>query len=615
MIRSFNWETFWKNASAETKSKLADIKNTAKRLSRKSAPLRGCFNKFKSIERCEQWLNFLFDDLKHFLKQNFTGRALDALLTMEQFQMSQKGPTGPISKGQFMTDVVEKFSHLQRFSIPVDRMQTLKQLWAKVERNLLRNCAFDASIIRYDLMWKELPNQTVRGFPFHKLGIDVDEEIISRGGSTLKEALSYFMSEQQLLSFPGYRIQGKPLSKGAKIRLINIPSVAYQYVNVGLYKTSMDKLKHHPAFSGWLNPIERAESIRKQLERAKLLDSSFISLDFSSFDLTCTAELRKLVNNLIINADVSKSLAEYKIHYDKLCDEQFLVVPQASGFDIKNASGMLFSGVINTQHDGSLINMLVQAYVAYRLGFEFDPELSLVLGDDVGFCVPNKYLKHMGYKNLLIKINEYANEIGFNVHTGKAYPNSDLIFLQKLYVPDVSINGLGSWSRALTSFVYKERFTNSVKGVYSLPALELISQISILNEAYGSQEGVNHSKFGDRVAEEWLKVDDLLVACCQQVEKVNHNFDATDLFKFIVKLVSNDYDVIAKHLGVQTYDHKGSISSIQSAVEYGQVFPILESIVNVYRRSSFQEKEFQSLVKNADLPSTFDETVETDEVY
>lgn len=613
MNKSFDWEMFWKNATAETKAKLSSIKNSASKLSRDSAPLRGCFNKFKSIDRCEAWLKALFDDLLRFIKTSFEGRSLDAILTMEQFQMTQKGPTGPIKKSQFMTDVVEKFSHLPQFSIPMDKIGTLRKLWENIKSDLLKYVSFDASIIRYDLMWKELPNQTVRGFPYHRIGADVDEKIIGEGGSTLSQALSYFLSSQQLISFPGYRIQGKPLSKGAKIRLINIPAVSYQYINVGLYKTSMDKLKNHPAFSGWLDPVARSISIQKQINQCKSLDYSFISLDFSSFDQTCGSELRKMVNELIVEADVSRSLSEYKKHYDKLCDEQFLVVPQASGFDIKNASGMLFSGVINTQHDGSLINMLVQAYVAYRLGFQFNPNLSLVLGDDVGFAVPNKYLKSIGYKNLLIKINEYANEIGFTVHTGKAYPNSDLIFLQKLYVPDQDIHALGSWARALSSFVYKERFTKKVKGVYSLPALELISQISILNEAYGSENGTNHGKFGDRVAEVWLQVDDFLVSCCQQVEKVNPSFNGDDLFKFIIKLVSNDINLIKQHLGVQSYDHKGSISSIQSTRSYEEVFPILSSIVSKYRQSLWQEKDFQSLVKNDDL-SSFDVSVETDEV-
>lgn len=115
---------------------------------------------------------------------------------------------------------------------------------------MLKWVSFDASSIAFDLSWRELPNVTVRGLPYHDLGKNVDEEIVQKGGRSLYSAINYFKTESDILSFPGYRIQGKPRTKGAKIRLINIPPVSYQYINVGLYKASMSQLKYHPAFSG-----------------------------------------------------------------------------------------------------------------------------------------------------------------------------------------------------------------------------------------------------------------------------------------------------------------------------------------------------------------------------
>lgn len=603
-----NWNDRYNNLSDNSKSALAKLKGTASRLARTNSPFRGCFNKFKTIDRVENWINSVLSELYGFIRSSFSGNVMDTIMTMEQFQANQKGPTGPITESQFYSDVTEKFLSLPSYSYNDEVRNHLERIWNQLQSKLLKWVSFDASSIAFDLSWRELPNVTVRGLPYHDLGKNVDEEIIQRGGRSLYSAINYFKTESDILSFPGYRIQGKPRTKGAKIRLINIPPVSYQYINVGLYKASMSQLKYHPAFSGWLEPVSRQASIQRQLKLAKDRDMTFISLDFSSFDQSCSSYLRKLVNNFIVEADVSRSLRDYKSHFDLLSDNQWLVIPGRNGYELTNANDLLLSGVINTQHDGSLINMLVQAYIAEKLGFEFDPELSLVLGDDVGFCVPNKYLKRMGYKSLLEKMNTEAEKIGFHIHTDKAYPLSQLIFLQKLYVPEQNIIGLGSWARSLYSFCYKERFSKPIKGVYSLPALELISQISIICEAFGSERGVNHSDFANRMVDEWLKVDDLLVACCQELQKTNPDWDGNSLFSLLTKLVGNNYELIASHLGIQSYDHKGTLSSIQAANDYEKVFPILPFVVNRFKQSSFPEKDFSRLLK--DLPFQLDSSDE-----
>lgn len=608
---SFNWNKFKEHASDNSFASLNKIKGTANRLARHTSPLRGCFNKFGSISRCEEWYGNIYSKLMKYIDDEVPAESRDSIKTMEEFQVSQKGPAGPITKDQFYNDVTEKFLKLPSISILAEDKIKLRTQWEKIKLNLKQYVAFNVREIRFDLKWRELPGSTVRGFPYHDLGSNVDDDIIKVGGMFFDDALRFFKSQDQIVSFPGYRIQGKPLSKGAKIRLINIPPVFYQYINVGIYKTSMSKLKYHPAFSGWLHPDDRAISIENQIKRLKQEDYSFIALDFSSFDTTCSLFFRQMINEFVVEADTSKSLSDYKEHFDRLNENQYLIIPTHGSYQVVDAPDMLLSGVINTQHDGSLINMLVQAYCASELGFEFRPEFSLVLGDDVGFAVPNKYLRELGYKGLLEKINQIANKIGFVVHTGKAYPNTDLIFLQKLYAPDSNIMGLGSWARCLSSFIYKEKFSTQLPGIKSIPVLELISQIAILNEGFGSSKGGNHNGFIDEIVKEWLPIDDLLIAVCQWLDKSQPNWSGHDLMRSLINFVSRDFDSVFKVLGVTGYDHKGIVTSIQDGSDYGKTFPCLSVIKRIYSERSFPEKNLAKLIKFESL----DEVVDEETVY
>lgn len=608
----FNTQEFTKLSSDSTKKKLRDAGLSYKKLARTKAPMRGCAQVFGNEARANKWYWDRISQLSNFIKGLSDKEAAKSLLIFEMFQSEQKGPTGPIVETQFFSDVTEKFLNLPFPKISDQAMEMLKESMEQVVNYALKYVSFSAKDIRFDLIWDQLPNTTVRGFPFHDLGKNVDKEIKLEGGANLSKALEYFLRESQIVSFPGYRIQGKPFGSKPKIRLINIPNVSYQYINVGLYKTSMEQLKFAPPFSGWLDPNERIESIQKQLGKAESLDCSIIALDFSSFDTSIHPNLRKWANDFIVQADKSNSLAKYKIHYNNLMENQYLIVPAKNAYSIQSVPQLLLSGIINTQHDGSLINLAVQTYIAKRLGFDINLDLCLCLGDDVGFCVPNKYLKSLGYDGLLNKINEFANEIGFTIHTHKKYPEPHLVFLQKLYVPEQGIHAVGSWARALSSFLYKERFSNNIPGVVSLPALEIISQIAILNEAFGPKDSVNCNEFSNIIAKEWLNIDKLLVAVCQDLQKDNL-LTSHELFRKLISLVNNDIDIVKKHLGILSYDHKGISTSIRENKNYGDVFPILNSIVVQFLNGSYPEYGINSYAfpnKSGEPLSTYEEAVE-----
>lgn len=90
----------------------------------------------------------------------------------------------------------------------------------------------------------------MRGFPYHAKGKDVDDLIISSYGQSFSEASEKFLSAPCHLFYPGFRIQGKPLSEGAKLRFVFIPTIHYQYLINGLVNYTMDYLKTYPNFLG-----------------------------------------------------------------------------------------------------------------------------------------------------------------------------------------------------------------------------------------------------------------------------------------------------------------------------------------------------------------------------
>lgn len=115
---------------------------------------------------------------------------------------------------------------------------------------LLKDISIDIKSLRFDKAWELLPSSTTRGMPFHDIGKNVDSRIIEIGGSTSSTALAYFKSSSQNVCFPGWRIQGAQWPGPAKIRIVNIPQVSYQYLMTGLTKELMAKLKSKSMFAG-----------------------------------------------------------------------------------------------------------------------------------------------------------------------------------------------------------------------------------------------------------------------------------------------------------------------------------------------------------------------------
>lgn len=118
------------------------------------------------------------------------------------------------------------------------------------------------------------------------------------------------------------------------------------------------------------------------LEKAKLNNRKIIALDYSGFDTNIHPYLRDLANKMMVSLfSYNDKLLDYQKHQEKYNHHQFAVLPDTKGISQQHLSEgvalvssnyQLLSGVINTQHDGSLINAMIQGYVAKRLGFEID---------------------------------------------------------------------------------------------------------------------------------------------------------------------------------------------------------------------------------------------------
>lgn len=542
--------------------------------------------------KAEKWVHDLHQELFDYIKDlKVSEEQKQSLLTFETFQADQKGPTSPTNADQLVgsNGILGKLVFKQPFDFDSSTKQLLEAVWSDMHSYLRQFGVGDATTIDFQQSWSELPSSTVRGFPFHALGRDADQEILRLGGPTFDTALEYFKSSSQNLTFPGYRIQGKPAPGPAKIRWVSVPAVSYQYINVGLYKDSMRRLKFAPMFAGWLEPDQRFQVIKRMLEKAKMNNKKIIALDYSGFDTNIHPYLRDLANKMMVSLfSYNDKLQDYQKHQEKYNHHQFAVLPDTKGISQQHLSEgvalvssnyQLLSGVINTQHDGSLINAMIQGYVAKRLGFEIDWDLVLVLGDDAGFQVPESILGDMSYSGVLDKISEIVNELGFEVHPKKAYPTTQLIFLQKIFDIDQKIFSVGSWARTISSFVFKENYPKRIPGIKSLPALELIGQIGMLNEvtSYGD---VDLTGFAPRFVEKWLMEDDGLLWVINNLrEAYGQSFNGDLLFRHLIKLTGLDEEQILDYFDKSSYDHT-SFSQHLYAKNFEDVFFILKYLVN-----------------------------------
>lgn len=591
----FDFESYNIEKTKATDAKLKSISSSATKLVRNahSSPLRGCFVKFsKNQHKAEQWVSNIHAKLFDFIKDsNLSEEQKQSLLTFETFQADQKGPTSPTTLDQLVGGggILGKLIFKQPFDFDSSTKTILEEVISDIQKYLGKFEVGDISTIDFSQSWKELPSTTVRGFPFHALGRDSDDKILQLGGSTFSSALEYFKSSNQNLTFPGYRIQGKPAPGPAKIRWVSVPAVSYQYINVGLYKDSMRRLKLAPMFAGWVEPNQRIQIIRNMLKLASDSKKKIIALDYSGFDTNIHPFLRDAANRIMLSCfNFNSALAEYQKFQSLYNNNQFAVLPDPNGLSsqqlypgvaLVSANYQLLSGVINTQHDGSLINAIIQGYIAKRLGFDLDWDLVLVLGDDAGFQVPETILDDMGYSGVLKEISNIVKELGFEVHPKKAYPTTQLIFLQKLWDVGQNLISVGTWARTISSFVFKENYPKRIPGIQSLPALEIIGQISMLNEAFSGGE-VDLRDFAKTFVEEWLMEDDGLYWVINRLrDEYGSSFNGDVLFRRLVRMTGINHSQILDYFDKASYDHT-SFSQLLEATNYEQVFHILPYLVN-----------------------------------
>lgn len=180
-----------------------------------------------------------------------------------------------------------------------------------------------------------------------------------------------------------------------------------------------------------------------------------VPLDFSKFDSHMFKEFRIAVTHLLLN--VFKHCPELDVIKNKISEiysNQLLWGPSDSdNYALYQVNNLLGSGVANTQADGSTLNMTLQCYMAEILGFEQPDDLGLTLGDDVVMWIPDEIFNRYGYEGLLTVMDECLKPLNMKIHVKKKYPNPQIMFLQRLYVPDQGIIGEYSLVRSVDSII------------------------------------------------------------------------------------------------------------------------------------------------------------------
>lgn len=514
--------------------------------------------------------------LDRIMQLDISQEARNSLYTWEKFQSTQKGPTAPY--GPDSLDKIISELQPQNFEISDSDWMIAEQVFASLVQYLQKFVSIDVLALKPAEAWATLPNTTVRGYPFNAKGSAVDDRIIELGGQSPQSALEFMKSDSTLMCSPGFRIQGSPGSEPAKTRLVFIPSVSSQYFDVALVKESMRQLKSCPIFVTWLPKDERVTTLRLQDQSARRRGFTRIQLDWSKFDKHIHPKLQKLIQNYYREVAINgfDIIEQRNIAFLELLDNQIIPMADSKG-NVKfyNLPYQLISGRIGTQHDGSLIGLIQQGVIFKKVfGDDIPWDLTNQAGDDALFPVPTHALADLGYEKVLEKVAEATGAYGFMLNPKKAYPNSDGAFLQKLYRSDLGIVGVGSFTRSLASFIWKEDFSKPVKGVKRLWPLELISQISILSEAF-SKSFVNIHEVAEIICKWWLDHDDYLVSV---ISHLGERASANSLFKLLVYLTGSTKDDILDFLGVKSYDHTG-VSEALDSDNYGEVFPILNYIL------------------------------------
>lgn len=159
-----------------------------------------------------------------------------------------------------------------------------------------------------------------------------------------------------------------------------------------------------------------------------------VPLDFSGFDQSIHTKMRIWANRVTVSLFKPNPLfSKYNQLMENYLSNQYFLIPKPNGgAEIIRRDNQLVSGIINTQSDGSKINLAVQCYIASKLGYAIPFKYSLALGDDVGLPVPVSLITQKGYSGVLTDIKNIVDGIGMVTHDKKSYPLPELVFLQKL---------------------------------------------------------------------------------------------------------------------------------------------------------------------------------------
>ena len=157
---------------------------------------------------------------------------------------------------------------------------------------------------------------------------------------------------------------------------------------------------------------------------------------------------------------------------------------------------------------------------------------------------------------------------------------------------------MGTWQRSLMSFMFSEKFKENKFG--STIALDIISQISILENAYGRGE-YNFNEFYDVFAKYWVSKDEALSSLLAYLARKN-KFDGNSIFLALTNLagLKSDSDVL-KALDLISYDHTGMREKLRNK-NYGEVFHIVEALSR-YSKQNFAKT--QGVIEFDELISKF----------
>lgn len=552
-------------------------------IGRENPPVKGAFVKYLKKHGKDKLLSWslhvkrmVIAEIEKLSKKH---NGFQSLLEMEKFQFNQKGPMAPIETRTVVTDVVPK---IENSSLVFPNSVSKDELIAKiptVEKRYGKYLSFgnlSVHSIDFEQAWKTLPSSSLRGIPFLYKGSEIDELIIKIYGNTYRTAAAQFKKIDDLITTPGLRIQGSPKWDPAKVRLINIPSVNYQYMMNGLYSHIKTEMKKLPSMVGWLQPDDRDKIIVDMCMKGLSKKMTPIPLDFRGFDMHMFSELRVKVGQMLLKLFKDKEeVAFLQSKIKQLYENQYLWAPDAKEkYQLIEVPNLLPSGIAPTQADGSTMNAVIQAYLCEKLGFEQDDELWLTLGDDAVIWVPNKILDEYGYEGVLSRWNEALEPLKMEIHVKKKYPLPQVLFLQRLYVPEQDIIGEYSLVRSIDSIIWAERFRTDIEGVLNHMALETIGQISTLNNSMQGKGKVSLKLIANIVVREWLKVDDALCSLAHECIKTKDPEES--LFGYLVR-ATGGLDAIIRAYKLEQYDHKGILELVKN--NSSSSFPIIRVII------------------------------------